>query len=293
VGGGGPQPFLALSGWGGIMRLIIGFLCVGGAAVLGLVLGSSFRGRDPQPLEPGAAGLPAPAASLRGTLFCEKSQRLVLHWEKGDFELWDTEQGCRVGRVERLSRPIDWCIASPDEATVLTGDRMPRWSKDDALKAQLDESFVPTVHVWDVKSGARKHAIRVPEAMGHAYYVHEWHARWLEGSRVLIVRLLRENSVRAASRLRLIVVDTAAGKVVKVSEDFKFAGEHLLLSPDRKMAVVKDDNYWRRKKDGDGLEGHYRNIYAQTHVFDLERLTVLSAVAAGMSDSSGQVSRWV
>src|SRR5262245_9577648 len=43
------------------------------------------------------------------------------------------------------------------------------------------------------------------------------------------------------------------------------------------MALVKDDNYVRRAKDGKGVDGMRRNIYARTHVFDLERLTVVSA----------------
>jgi hypothetical protein len=89
--------------------------------------------------------------------------------------------------------------------------------------------------------------------------------------------LLRENSARAACRLRLIVIDAAAGKVVKASEDYKYAGEHLFLSPDRKMALVTDDNYVRRAKRGKGVEGMYRNIYARTHVFDVERLAIISS----------------
>ncbi|MGH7747529.1 MAG: hypothetical protein ACREQ5_22635, partial [Candidatus Dormibacteria bacterium] len=110
------------------------------------------------------------------------------------------------------------------------------------LDLQL-KGFVPTVSVWDARSGARKHIIRVPEAAGHRYYIHEWYARWLDNSHALLVRLLRENPGRAASRIRLIVINTDAGKVVKASDEFKFPGEHLFLSPDRKMALVKDDNY--------------------------------------------------
>jgi WD40 repeat protein len=117
----------------------------------------------------------------------------------------------------------------------------------------------------------------VPEAKGHPYYIHEWYARWLNNSLLLVIRLSRVNLARAASRLRLIVVDTSAGKVVKASEDFKWAGEHLSLSPDRKMALTRDDNYLRRRKGEPGSEYLTSNTEGRTHVFDLERLTPVSS----------------
>jgi WD40 repeat protein len=204
------------------------------------------------------------------------SRKVQLHWENGDFERWDTEQGHRLGRVERLPRRAGWCIGSPDEATILAADRMvdPSNSADRKL---WWKSFVPSISIWDTKSGARKHLIQVPEAAGYPYYIHQWYARWLDNSRVLLVRLQRENLSRGACRLRLIVIDTAAGKVVKASDEFKSAGEHLLLSPDRKLALVSDDNFARRAKDGNGVEGMIRNRTARTHIFDLERLTAVSS----------------
>jgi WD40 repeat protein len=172
---------------------------------------------------------------------------------------------------------VGWCLASPDEAIIVTADQMPDVSNGDDLKALVTGSFVATISVWDARSGARKHLIRVPQAKAHPYYMYEWYARWMDDSRLLVVRICRENPVRAASKLKLIVIHPARGKVVKASGDFSFAGEHLVLSPDRKLALVKDDNYARRAKDGPGLEGMWRNIHARTHVFDLERLSLVSA----------------
>src|SRR5205807_2227150 len=99
---------------------------------------------------PDGVGLPAPAASLSGTLYCEKSQRLALHWENGDFELWDTEHGRRCGRVVRLPWPVGWCVASPDEATIVTADRLPNLGTAGSWEA-LQKGFFATVRVWDAK----------------------------------------------------------------------------------------------------------------------------------------------
>src|SRR5262249_55752736 len=140
----------------------------------------------------------------------------------------------------------------------------------------LVKGFTPTISVWDAKSGERRYSIPV-SAAEVSWPTSDWYARWLDNSRLLVVRLWRLNPAKAAHRLRFIVVDTATGRVVKVSEDLDWAGEHLILSPDRKMAVVQDDNYIRRKKDQAGLEGFYRNIYARTCVLDLERLTLVSS----------------
>ena len=254
----------------------LGFCAAGAATALGLLVSAGGQGPAPK-AAPGGAGPLGPAAALRGTAYLEKTRRLALHWDNGDFELWDTEHGRRLGPVARLPRPAACCVASPDQATLLTGDRMPEVSNEDDLKAQVDGTFVATVSAWDAQSGARRHTIRVPQAAGHPYYLREWHAQWLDDSRALLVRLLRENPARAASGLQLLLVDTAAGKVVKVSEDFKFAGEHLSLPPDRKLAVTRDDNYVRRRKDGPGLESLTRNRDARTHGIDLERLTAAAS----------------
>src|SRR5262249_17877742 len=162
------------------------------------------------------------------------------------------------GRAERLPRPVDWCVASPDQATIVTGDRIGYFSG------------VPSIRCWDSKSGTRRHLIDIPEALGHPVYMHEWYARWLDNSRLLIVRLLRYNPARSASP-RLILVDIASGKVVKVSEEFDALGEHVFLSPDQKMAVVKHNNSTYRKGNG-GLVTHY--CYSATHVVDLDSFTV-------------------
>ena len=278
-------------------RVRFGAVCVAGA--LGLLAYAAGQGPDPKP-PPAAAGPLGPAAALRGTAYLDKTHRLALHWNNGDFELWDTQRGQRLGPIERLPRPVGWCVASPDQATLLTGDRLPDvLNNHQDLKAQVNGTFVATMTVWDAPSGARKHALRVPEAAGHPYYLHEWYAQWLDNTRVLVVRLLRQNPARAASRLRLLVVDAAAGKVVQTSDELEWVGEHLTLSPDRKLAVLQDDNYVRRKKGGPGLESLSRNITARTHVLDVERLTVVAAwrepgdpKGPGPQDSYALLARW-
>lgn len=233
-------------------------------------------------------------ASLGGFLYLEKSQRLAIHWKNGDFELWDTKNGNRLGQVERLPRRVGWCVASPDEATILTADAL----VDPYNLSDRDlwwKSFVPSIRIWDAKSGEQKHLIRMPEAEGHPYCIHEWYAKWLDNTCALLVRLQRQNSVRAAWP-RLIEIDTAAGKVVKVSEELKSVGEHLFLSPDRRMALVKEDNYERRGKDH-GVDGMRRNIYARTYVFDLEHLAVVSSwreppSSPGEEEGVALIARW-
>jgi WD40 repeat protein len=274
------------------MRAFLFAGCLAVAPALGLLGCSSGGGPDPEPASSGVGPL-GPATSLRGILYCEKSHRLTLDWDNGNFELWDTEHGRRLGDVQRLLCPVGWCVASPNEATILTGDGT-FWSEADrapprlnapavgkpapmptirseADRATLKVGFIPMVSIWDAKSGVRKHSIQVGKAETDPLWTCEWYARWLDNTRVLLVRLWRENPVRTASWIQLSIVDTAAGKVVKDSESFHFAGEHVILSRDRKMALVKDDNYMRRGK------ACIRNSGARTHVIDLETLKVLSA----------------
>src|SRR5262249_34464785 len=47
-----------------------------------------------------------PASSLRAMVYCAKVGRLALHWDNGDFELWDTREARRLGQVMRLDRPV-------------------------------------------------------------------------------------------------------------------------------------------------------------------------------------------
>src|SRR5262249_45652263 len=150
--------------------------CIALAAALGLLLGHWCQRPSPKPPVVGN-GLPAPLAELRGTVYCEQARRLALYWENGDFELWDTEQGTRLGEVVRLARPAAWCVASPDETSLLTGDRMVKATGSSDLEL-VEGKFIPSLDVWDTKSGTRKHSIRVPEALGHRLYLHEWYARW-------------------------------------------------------------------------------------------------------------------
>ena len=93
------------------------------------------------------------------------------------------------------------CVMAQDICRSVTGDRLPDLSNNADLQAQL-KGFVPTVTVWDSKSGERKHSIRVMEVPGHPYFTHEWYMRWLDDSRAIIVRLLRENPARRASVTR-------------------------------------------------------------------------------------------
>lgn len=234
-------------------------------------------------------------ASLSGILYLEKSQRLAIYWKNGDFELWDTERGIRLGQVVRLPRRVGWCVASPDEATILTADALvdPYNSLDRDL---WWKSFVPSIRIWDAKSGEPKHLIRVPETAEDPIYLHHWYARWLDDSRALLIRLERQNPARQACLLRLTILDTVAGRIVKASDEFEYAGEHLFLSPNRKMALLKADNYAHRGKDH-GVDTLWRNIYARTHVFDLEHLAVVSSwkeppSSPGSKERVALIARW-
>lgn len=269
--------------------------CIGGLAALALRSYSSGLGPNLKPAAGEAVSL-EPKTSLGGILYLEKSKRLAIYWKNGDFELWDTEQGGRLGRVEKLPRRVGWCVASPDEKVILTADAMAEHLNP--LDQHLTgKEFVPSITIWDTKSGERKRSIQMPEAAGIFYFTHEWYARWLDDSHALLVRLQRKNPARGASYLRLIILDTAAGKVVKASEEFEWAGEHLFLSPDRKMALVKDDNYRCRANGPKEPEGMYRNIYARTHVFDVERLSIVSSwgeppIFPGKAWNVALIARW-
>lgn len=97
--------------------------CLGAAAALGPLRYSSNKKRE-SASNSGQGDAIRPKTSLGGILYLEKSQRLAIHWKNGDFELWDTERGSRLGQVERLPRRVGWCVASPDEAAILTADPM-------------------------------------------------------------------------------------------------------------------------------------------------------------------------
>jgi len=241
--------------------------CIVGLSLLGY---SSCGGPDPDTVPEERASLNT-AESLRGILYCAKSCRLALHWEDGDFELWDTGRGRRLGRVQRLSRPIAWCVASPDEETILTGDRMPNPVRSATDREALNTGFIPKVSVWDAKSGQQKHTIPIGEEERDPLWTREWHAEWLDKSRALIIRLWRENPARGASWLQITTVDTERGKPVRESENFKFIGERVLLSPDRKLALVMDDNHMRRGNAV--IRGNARKI----SIIDLDTMKIISS----------------
>jgi WD40 repeat protein len=215
-----------------------------------------------------------PTSTLRGLIFLDKTKRLVLHWENGDFQIWDTTQGRRLDGVRPRPRNTAWFVPSPDQCTILTADCMPGLSSAD-IQLQIS-GFVPHVEIWDVRSGERKATVEIPEAMGHPYYIHEWHATWLDNSNALVFRLLRENPLRAASKIRLILINAASGKLRSCSDDFEWAGERLSLSPNAKLCVAIDDNrIWRA--DSGNLNLHVRNANPRTHVFSLETLKIISS----------------
>jgi hypothetical protein len=229
-------------------------------------------------------------------LYLEKPRRLALHWRSGEFEVWDTQYGRRLGRVERLSRPACWCVASPDESAILTADQMPDVRIPGDAKI-LREGFIATTTVWDAKSGMRRHTIGLSQPDRDPLWAREWYPRWLDDSHVLLVRLWRENADRAASWLQLVIMDTAAGRIVRVSERLRFAGEQIYLSPDRTLAFIKDNNYVRRTEDGGRLSFSYTNVYSRSHVVDLQTLKVASSWREpqgpyGSMDVNALIGRW-
>jgi WD40 repeat protein len=219
-----------------------------------------------------------------------------LYWDNGEIEFWNTAEGCSLGDRTQLPRHVGWCIASPDEATILTGDQMPDLQQRD-FSVQLDGLFVPTIRIWDVKSGTCKHLIQVPEVQGHPYSLHEWCAHWLDNSRALLVRVLRQNPVRAAHSVKLVLIDTVNGRIIKDSEEFSGPGTSFDLSPDRKLALIKGENHARRGKDFGSQDVCYRDTTAKTYVVDVERLKLLSSWReppdlAGTRDGIALIARW-
>jgi WD40 repeat protein len=232
---------------------------------------------------------------LRGILFLAKSHRIALHWENGDFEIWDTERGRRVGGVERFARPAGFCLSSPDEATILTGDHLPSTSSVADLEAQRS-GFIPMVTVWDARSGERKQTVQVPQANGNSLWTRDWFARWLDDRHALLVCLWRENPARRAYWLRLIVIDAASGTIEKVSEDLKFAGETVFLSPDRSRAVVSGDRHLYRSESG-GVECSSSYAYSPTRVLELRHLALVSSWreppdSPWVKDGTAVITRW-
>jgi WD40 repeat protein len=69
------------------------------------------------------------------------------------------------------------------------------------------------------------------------------------------------------------MIDPTAGRIAKTSEELQFAGQHLLLSPDGKLAMIRPDTDARRSKDG-GLLGGY--VYENIRVIDLSNMKIVS-----------------
>src|SRR5690242_4184845 len=98
--------------------------CAGAVALIGAL--AYWWSDRPQARSLGTGGgLPGLAVELAGIQFLESAQRLALYWHDGGLEFWDTDAGKRLGNVRRLPRPVGWCVASPDGATIATGDRLP------------------------------------------------------------------------------------------------------------------------------------------------------------------------
>jgi WD40 repeat protein len=167
---------------------------------------------------------------------------------------------------EQLSRPVDWSLVSRDQSTIITADTMPdiRIETDQAL---WQRGFVPAIRIWNSRTGTVTHAIQVSDAVGDVLYAHSWTGQWLDDSHVIIVRLLRETRDRTAARLKVIVVDTRTGRLTKVSEDFKYVGDKLIISPDHQRALIMADNSPSKARD----------IFARTYVLNLQSLQVVSS----------------
>jgi WD40 repeat protein len=207
-------------------------------------------------------------SQLGGITYLAKVNRLVLFWQNDDLDMWDTEHGSRLRFVKGGSVPIAWCVASPEQNSVLTGDDIRLVSKD--------AQFVPSIRLWDSRTGKQKFAIDLPEARAHKYYLHSWYPVWIDESHVIIVRVVRTSPARAASHVRLLLIDTNAGKLTKASDDCEGVGERLVVAPDGKTAVMLDDNSVTRTESGDVLV-HTGNTAAKTSVFSMENLTVISS----------------
>ncbi len=259
-------------------------------------LSTSLRGEPEPQLREHVVPL-GPPSTLRGSLHLEKAGRLALYWENGDFELWDTEQVCRLGPVSRLSRPVGSCIASPNEQAILTFDQMAEYPPMEGDLELRTREYTPVVHIWDVTSGARKHTVPIPARIEETWR-NEWYGYWLDNSHALIVRVLRERKSRPPSKIRLIVVDAAAGgQVLKVSDYFESVGEGFTLSPDRKMALFRYANYLSRTKTHGQIGPSYANIYARTCVMDLDRLKVAASwrepgAPSGDTEVNALLAKW-
>jgi hypothetical protein len=158
---------------------------------------------------------------------------------------------------------VGWCSASPNSATLLTGDRLPSITNQADLNL-VKEGFQPTLRIWDAKSGKLKHSIQIMEVKITTFGHNDWYSLWLDDTHALLIWLWRYNYARAAEELQLILIDTTKGEIAKVSRIFKWAGEYVMPSPDRKLAIGRDDN----------SIDHCRNIYSKTHVIDLEHFTL-------------------
>jgi WD40 repeat protein len=206
-------------------------------------------------------------------LYLEKAQRLALYWGNGDFELWDTEHGSRLGTVTRLPRPVGWCLASPDEATILTADRSV--NPFDPVDQKLTRSFVPSIAIWDTKSGSQKHLIRVSDVAVDTFFDRWSCPQWLDNSSLLLVRSWSDNWARGPYDVWFLRLDLTTGKVAEVTKYFKGMSEQVLLSPDRKLAVLNGGDCVHRSWSG--LLKVVYNGRERTYAFDLERLSVVSS----------------
>ena len=217
-----------------------------------------------------------PTQSLSGVLFCDKSARAAFYWDDGGFEIWDTVLGRRLGDRHKLPRPIDWCLSSSDQTLIVTADKL-RPTGDSNGGGPSPKDFVPTVRIWDAKSGLLTHAVAIREAIGDHFELQFWSAQWLDGKRLAVVWLSREGLARAASGMKVFLIDVASGKLTSASRDFGMIGDRLIPSPDHRLAIAMADNFVRRDDKLSTRVGNVRNIFGGIRVIDLESLKVIAS----------------
>ncbi len=215
-----------------------------------------------------------PAQSLTGFLFCDKASRAVFCWEEGGFEIWDTDIGQRLGDRRNLPRPVDWCLSSSDQTVIVTADRLlPNRSQD----GRSAKDALPTIRIWDAKSGTLKHAIGIREAIGDRFELQFWSAQWVGEKQLALVWLSREGVGRTACGMKIFVIDVESGKLTKISRDYGMIGDRLIQSPDHRLAIAMADNNLRRDEKLSSVTGITRNVLGGIRVIDLDSLKVISS----------------
>jgi WD40 repeat protein len=234
--------------------------------------GTSGRSSETSPLVSGT--------SLQQTSFLQQKNRLVLIWSTGEIDLVDTSSAQRIGERIRLNEGVAWIVSSPDSSKLVAATRLPNYaSKNDV--ARISDGFDARLIVVNSHNGQVLGRIRIEEAERHRADSHDWFAEFVDNNTLLVTKIWRENPARASYLAQCFLVDCSACTVTTKSDELRMSCNKMLLSPNRKLAILMWDNMKQRQSDG-SLRG--TTNLTNPWVIDLNTMKVLSTLDLALDD---------